>query len=231
MENIYFIKFIEHSLEFYELIRQRPSAFVLLAIIADRARKVQLDIGDGTEVGEAYIGDFRVYGATLQSYRTDKRYLEKFKIVTFRSTSKGTVAKIVKPSIFDISRNSATNKLTDYQITNNNLSATKQEVRSEKKEESQAQPMEKKDFFHIKTSTSHLISPNNIHNLTDKKLGKEEYWDKYAPKEANELNIEMYSDQYNNGREDFVKKGKYKSVNSIREFLKNANDWDQEQRY
>ena len=222
---------MENSPEFQALISQRPTAFVLLAIIADRARKVPLKVDDGNEVGEAFIGDYVTYKSTPQGYRTDKKYLEKFKLVTFRTTNRGTIAKIVNSSIFDISRTSSTNKLTDPQQESSYQIVTKQEVRNEKEEESQAKPMEKKDFFHIRTPSTHLIALNKNRNLTDKNLSKEEYWDKYAPREANELSIEMYSDQYNNGREDFIKSAIYKSENSIREFLKNANDWDQEQRY
>lgn len=223
MSNNYFVKFLDHSPEFYALIRQRPTAFVLLALIADRARKSPLDIDDGVEIGEAYIGDVEEYKATPQSYRTDKKYLEKFKIATFKSTNRGTIAKIVNSSIFDISRVSSTNSSTNQQQTASNQLTTKQEVRGEKEEESQAKPMEKKDFFHAGNPTTHL-AVSSTRNLTDKNLDKEAYWDKYALKEANELNIEPYSDKYNNGREDFIHKATVKSPNSIRAFLRNANE-------
>lgn len=243
MENKYFVKLYERSNEFYELIKRRPTAFVLLAIIAVRARKVHLDINDDIEVGEAFIGDYEEYGATLQSYRTDKKYLEKFKIATFKSTNKGTVAKVVNSSIFDISRVSSTNKLTDKQQTNNMQSTTKQEVRSEIKERGASLAIEKNSFF----QDMPLSSPNEASQSSDEmeeqpstyrsnnsngksvnppKIGKEDYWDINAPRVAEQMGIEKEDRQYINGKEDWLKKAKISTPNSIKAFLETANDWD-----
>ncbi len=218
MENKYFIKFMEHSSEFYELIRQRPSAFVLLALIVDRSRKVSLDINDGIEVGEAFIGDVEKYKATPQSYRTDKRYLEKFKLVTFKSTNKGTVAKIVKSSIFDISRTTPTSNLTNQQQSSNIQLTTKQEERSNKEEESQAKPMEKKDFFHDIPLNPSMISLTKV---------SQEYWDLHAQKIAEAIGIEHDSWKFINGERDWLKKAKVATPKSIKAFLESANDWEE----
>ena len=118
----HFIKFLEDSPEFEALIVARPTAFALLGLIAYRARKAGLKIDDGIGVGEAYIGDFKSYGVTEQVYRTDKEYLKKYKIATFKPTTKGTIAKIVNPCVFDISRDyaptdKATDKSTAYEHT------------------------------------------------------------------------------------------------------------------
>jgi len=110
----HFVKFLENSPEFEALIAARPSAFGLLALIAYRARKTGLSINDGIETGEAFIGDFEKYGATEQSYLTDKKYLEKYKLATFRSTSTGTIAKIINSCVFEASEDhTPTDESTD----------------------------------------------------------------------------------------------------------------------
>lgn len=215
MKTKYFVKLYEDSVEFKELIRRRPTSFVLLALIATRARKVSSDIPDATKIGEAFIGDYKEYGATLQSYRTDKKYLEKFKIVTFKTTNRGTVAKIVDTSIFDISRVSPTSELTDQQQSNNIRLTTKQEVRGEKEEDEQshAKPMEKKNFFHEIAVVS------------------EDYWDKCAPAIAKSMDIDVYSDRYVDARADWLMKADRANPSSIRSFLKFSNYGDQGEKY
>lgn len=241
MENNYFVKFKDHSQEFYELIRQRPTAFVLLAIIADRARKAQLTIDDGLEIGEAKIGDYITYGATEQSYRTDKKLLTDLKIITTRTTNRGTIAKIVNSSIFDISRTSLTNKLTDNQQPINKQATTKQEVRSERQEyeKGNEELMEKINFSHTGHSLSHLNektttaynktnapAPDYRKNFTVKGKVGPAYWDTYAPKIAYKLEIDPNSskgaDIYDKARTAWLNKGQVATTNSIETFLTNA---------
>lgn len=168
MENKYFIKFVEHSPEFYELIKQRPTAFVLLALIVDRARKTPLAINDGIEIGEAYIGDYKEYGATRQSYRTDVDYLVNYKIITIKITNRGTIAKIVNTSIFDISRNLSTNKLTNNQPTTNQQATTKQEVRSKNKDIINTSSDVKKQTRQNNYATSDSITPQVLAEIAKK---------------------------------------------------------------
>lgn len=248
MENKYFVKFMMHSPEFLALIIHRPTAFVLLALIVYRARKVLLDINDGIEIGEAFIGDYEKYGATLQSYRTDKKYLEKFNIATFKATNRGTVAKIVNASIFDISRVSSTNKLTDKQQSNNMQSTTKQEVRSEIKEGGASLAIEKNSFFQgmpISSSNEASQSSDEIEeqpatyrsnnsnggSVNSPKIDKEEYWDINAPRIAGQMGIEQEDWKYINGKVDWLKKAKTPTPNSIKAFLESANDWDPAEGY
>lgn len=239
MGNKYFVKFIEHSPEFYALVNQRPTAFALLAVIVDRARKVPLTIKDGIEVGEALIGNYEEYGATEQTYKTDKHYLKKFGIATFKSTSKGTIAKLVNSSIFDISRNLSTDKSTGGQQTTNEQPTTKQEVRSKKEEASQAKPMEKNAFFHNRPTENLLNEPNQSlnedkdahsaykNNNTSDDEKRELYWDTHAPRLAREIDIREKSWKYLNAKKDWMKKVKAPSPSSIKAFLDNANDWDE----
>lgn len=213
MGNKYFVKFVESSPEFYSLINQRPTAFVLLALIVDRARKVPLTIKDGIEVGEALIGDYKEYGATEQTYKTDKNYLKKFGIATFKSTGE--------------------------QQATNEQPTTKQEVRSKKEEASQAKPMEKNAFFHDRHTETLLNETNQSLNededahpaykdnnaSDDEKRGL--YWDIHAPRLAAEIDIQEESWQYLNAKKDWMKKVKVPSHGSIKAFLNNANDWDE----
>ena len=136
MNTSYFIKFIEHSQEFYTLLEQRPSAFCLLVILVDRARKVELDLKDGLSVGEAYTGagDAERYKATRQKYRTDLLYLQKIgQILITKTTNKGTIIRIVNSSIFDISRSKVTDEITIDQPATTQPPTTKQEDRGKKK--------------------------------------------------------------------------------------------------
>jgi hypothetical protein len=239
MENNYFVKFRDHSQEFYELIKQRPSAFVLLAIIADRARKIQLTIDDGIEVGEAFIGDYQIYGATEQTYKTDKKKLINLKIITIRTTNKGTIAKIVNPSIFDISRTPSTSKRTDDQQPTNEQSTTKQEVRSQKQEREKGSEeiIGKTSFSHTdappsqlhdeQATTSRIVQPpvpNQKMPFTLKGKVGPAYWDTYAPKIAYKLEMDPYTELFENARATWIEKAKVATHNSIETFLKNAKE-------
>ncbi len=114
-----FVQFVRKSENFWELIKRRPSAFVLLSIVAMRAKRTDSTNFNDLEVGEAYIGDYKNYGSTEQKYRTDKKFLETHKFLTTKSTTKGTVAKLIDKTIFDINEGKLTNKLTNSQRTPN----------------------------------------------------------------------------------------------------------------
>lgn len=136
MSTPYFIKFVDHSPEFYALIEKRPTAFCLLAILADRARKVNLDMVNDYQVGEAFTGasDAAKYGVGRQVYRSDLLFLQKIgQISTIKVTNKGTIVKLVNSSVFDISRekSSPANQPAEQPSTNQQPT-TKQEDRREK---------------------------------------------------------------------------------------------------
>ncbi len=121
-----FLMLLRYSPEFDALIKHRPTAFVLLTLIAKRARRTSDVIIDNLEIGEALIGDYETYGVTEQVYRSDKIFLKKFNFATFRSTNKGTVAKITATSIFDINAEELTHKPTgDHRTTNEQLTTNK----------------------------------------------------------------------------------------------------------
>lgn len=161
MSTPYFIKFVDHSPEFYALIEKRPTAFCLLAIIADRARKAPLGIDDDLAVGEAFTGasDAMRYKATRQIYRTDLEYLSKTgQISIIKSTNKGTIVKLVNSSVFNISREkfSPANQPAEQPSTNQQLT-TKQEDRR-KKETSTAEISDNENLQVIDSLTSEDIS-------------------------------------------------------------------------
>ncbi len=84
-----------------ELLK-RPKSFALLALIALRARRSdELNI-HGLGIGEALLGDREAIGLTQQEYRTAKGFLERLGLATFRGTNRGTVAKLIDCTIFDI---------------------------------------------------------------------------------------------------------------------------------
>lgn len=104
-----FIK-LARSDDLIALLKRRSSAYCLLTLIALRARRTNYRIFDELNVGEALIGDEKSYGASKRTYRTDKQFLKKNGLATFRSTNKGTIARIVDTSIFDINPENLTSK-------------------------------------------------------------------------------------------------------------------------
>lgn len=122
-----FIQLIRESKEFDMLILRRPTAFVLLTLIAKRAKRTNDHPYPELEMGEALIGDYEIYGATERTYRTDKQYLKKLKFSTFRTTNRGTIAKLTNSSVFDINigdegraNRQRERQISDDQATTNN---------------------------------------------------------------------------------------------------------------
>jgi len=114
------------------LIKNRPSAYLLLTQIALRVKRSDGLTLDNLSVGEAYIGDFRTYGVTEQVYRSDKKFLEKYKLATFKPTPRGTIAKLVNTDIFDVNLVHPTNEQTSGQRNDNGVLTTNKNDRSDK---------------------------------------------------------------------------------------------------
>jgi hypothetical protein len=89
------------SPESAEVLRD-PPAFTLLALIAIRARWHSGLSVHGLEVGEALIGDYRTAGLKRGQYREATRRLAKYGLATFRTTNKGTIARLTSSLVFDI---------------------------------------------------------------------------------------------------------------------------------
>ncbi|MFO1514271.1 MAG: hypothetical protein U1F83_15395 [Verrucomicrobiota bacterium] len=88
--------------EALELIKANLHAFVLAYIIARRAwwkgGYNQHDLG----TGEAFLGDYRECGMSEQQYRTAKKLLAKARFAKFKSTKKGTIARLTDTRLFDV---------------------------------------------------------------------------------------------------------------------------------
>ena len=114
-------------------IFKHPKTFILLAQIAYRARRTN-SIIDGLEPGEALIGDHGSIGLSQQEYRTAKKNLVNWKIITTRTTNKGTIARLINSSIFNINcepvNNPDNKSLTTGQQASNKPATTNKNVRS-----------------------------------------------------------------------------------------------------
>jgi len=99
----------------FDLIKNRPTAFTLLSLIALRAKRSNEEISE-LKIGQAYVGDYKSYGVTEQIYRTDKAMLESCKLATFKGTKKGTIATLLDKRLFDTNEN--INQRTDKRDTN-----------------------------------------------------------------------------------------------------------------
>lgn len=85
-----------------ELYARDPAALGFLEIIAKRAWRGPGVNRHGCSAGEAFIGDFGALNLTEKKYRIIKKTLQKFGLVTYRATSRGTIAKLVSTEIHDI---------------------------------------------------------------------------------------------------------------------------------
>ena len=132
-----FIKFYR-SEETSELMK-KPKAFTLLALIARRARRTNTFNVKNLLPGEALIGDYKSCGLSESEYRTAKRNLQKWELATFRSTNRGTIAKLTSTEVFDINCEHDDNlhdtKTTKQRRTNYEQVATNKNVIKNEKNE------------------------------------------------------------------------------------------------
>lgn len=139
-----FIKFIPSDSSDW-LQKNHPNAFLLLCLIAKRARRFNGHV-DGLEIGMAQIGDYQSAGIeTEQKYRTAKNVLirigaikiietaRKRKNSTTGLTTKGTLVTILKSDIWDINPEVDNDRANDRATTKQRPSNDEQERR--KKEE------------------------------------------------------------------------------------------------
>lgn len=120
------------------MLEERPTAFLLLSLIANRARRTnEKDLMVDLEIGEALIGDYFAYGVTRAVYRTDKEYLIRNGfILTTKADRRGTIVKLIDSDIFDINPtiyqyNPTTNKRINITGENNTLDNITEELSPE----------------------------------------------------------------------------------------------------
>lgn len=95
-----FIK-LQRSPETWELLKDK-NAFILLTVIALRARRTDEFNLHNLQSGEALLGDHRHYGMTQHEYRSAMRRLARWRLAVFQGTSRGTVARLLGQGIYDI---------------------------------------------------------------------------------------------------------------------------------
>lgn len=109
----------------FELLKDH-SAFILFTFISLRAKRAGDFSIHGLEIGEAMLGDFETYGMTESVYRTAKKNLRKYGIISTRTTNKGTIAKILCKTIFNINDEAVVEKLTDRSRTDDDYQEGKE---------------------------------------------------------------------------------------------------------
>ena len=140
-----FIKFIPSQKSEW-LLKNHPNAFLLLTLIAMRARRVN-GHPDGLEIGMAQIGDYKSSGIESErKYRTAKDVLIKIcavKIVetarkrkksTTRTTTNGTLVILLQSDIWDVNPEHRDDRSDDRATTERRPSDDEQERRKKKKE-------------------------------------------------------------------------------------------------
>jgi len=113
-----FLKLVKSSIT--EELMAEPACFMLLTQIAYRARRMNNHSINGLMPGEALIGDYRKVGLTEQKYRTAKKKLEMWGLITTRATNRGTVAKLVGKQVFDINLEVSNEEKNERITTNKN---------------------------------------------------------------------------------------------------------------
>ncbi|HNQ90680.1 MAG TPA: hypothetical protein PKM73_18855 [Verrucomicrobiota bacterium] len=131
--------------EAFELIRACPNAFVLLYVIAFRARWRHGFNQHQLAAGQAFLGDFESYGMTERGYRTAKSFLAKHGFATFTATNKGTVATIASTSVFDVFSlardGQADRQATSKRRTSDGQATTNEEGKKVKTEKNSTPPL------------------------------------------------------------------------------------------
>jgi len=122
-----------------------PNAFLLLTLIAYRARRFE-GHPDGLKIGEAHIGDYWKAGIeSEQKYRTAKQKLIDLKIIlicetcrtrkksTTGTTTKGTLVTILNSDYWDINPETNNDRVNDRPTTDQRPTNDEQEVKKLKK--------------------------------------------------------------------------------------------------
>jgi hypothetical protein len=117
-----------------ELIKLNPRALVLAYVIAARANWRGGFNHQGCNFGEACLGDYENYGMSEREYRTAKDHLAKNGFATFKSTTKGTVAKLTDTRLFKINPPTGGGPGTDQRQTSDGLTTTNLKLKAVKLE-------------------------------------------------------------------------------------------------
>jgi hypothetical protein len=120
------------------LLHTYPNAFRLLTQIALRGRRTDSTVL-GLQRGEALIGDYKSIGLTRQKYRTALQLLCTLGFLTIKTTNRGTIAKLVGTSVYDINietdNQQLNHQITIKQPSDNHQITTNKEDKKIKREE------------------------------------------------------------------------------------------------
>lgn len=193
-----------------DLIKHYPNAYLLLTQIATRARRTPNQILK-LAIGEALIGDYKECGLTEQKYRTAKEKLEKLNIITTRATNKGTIAKLIDKTIFDINmetgneqdnRQITDNQRTDNeQITTNKKERMKEcnnkkqhflnpEIEQLQKKEKPSEPMDESEVSEMKCLEQRLSENQKIQKAMECRGTDKKYSNKYNELKTEQIELE-----------------------------------------
>lgn len=120
------------------LQRNHPKAFLLLCLIARRARYTRDPCKvTGLKYRQAYIGDFREAGLkTIGEYRNAKTRLEELGLCAFKGVkvgaNRGTTATLLPQRIFSIDKTGTTNGATIQQPSSDDPTTIQQPQRTKK---------------------------------------------------------------------------------------------------
>jgi len=111
-----------------------PNAFILLTVIALRARRTDEFNIHNLRSGEALIGDYAKYGLTRRQYRTAMKRLGQWGLAAFKPTTHGTVAALSDTRVYDINERAGDQETADRRPTRGQRATTNKNEKNEKNE-------------------------------------------------------------------------------------------------
>jgi len=118
--------------EALELITKDQNAFVLMTLIAYRAKRTDDFNIHNLKPGEALIGDYKACGLSMQEYRSATQRLKKYGFATFKPTNKGTIATIINSKVYDINQDTGNNPENSHPTSSQQAANNYQEVKEVK---------------------------------------------------------------------------------------------------
>lgn len=134
-----FIKLMR-SPEAMEIVKDGPTCQLLMLIALRAQREAGFVYVKGVktwlEAGESFIGDYKTLNMNEGTYRGAKSKLAANGLVTFKGTNKGTVARLINSSVYNINcidgNGQDNGHLTDVERTINGQLTTNKNLKKEK---------------------------------------------------------------------------------------------------
>lgn len=155
--------FIKLHREGLDLLKDSPPAFLLLVLIALRAKRADPAYSIyKLKANEAFIGDYGTIGLTRSQYRTAIEKLEKQGLVKFQTNTKGTIATLISTTLLDI--NAEPGEANNKEPSSSRLSAIEQPTVDQAI--ATLSPSEKPSKLSIEKQGKQLIEkPTNRHQI------------------------------------------------------------------